>query len=148
MPPTKKNRLSIEQLEKQSGVVERTLRSWIKANILPGPLGRGRSSYYEEGHVTRARAIRSLRREGLSLRQVRDRLAVATAVELAQLSAPPPPPGTVPVVLPEPSFPFSTWQMIELSADMVIMVAARSPGARRMADEIYRHFAQTPRPAQ
>ena len=134
-------RLTIAQLEAQSGVPRRTLRRWIRVGLLPGPLGSGRASYYEAAHATRARAIEALRQERLSTRAIRDRLSRASAQELAQLGAPRSKPvNTVPHPPAPPSYPATAWEVVDLSDGLVLLVRADKLGARRLADEIYRHY--------
>jgi hypothetical protein len=113
----------------------------MRLGLLPGPLGKGRTSYYLASHVIRARAIETLRQERLTTRAIRDKLAVASAHELERLGAPrtkavkaaPHPPAP-------PSYPASTWEVLELSDGLVLLVRADKQGARRLADEIYRHY--------
>jgi DNA-binding transcriptional MerR regulator len=122
-------------------VPDRTLRRWIRVGLLPGPLGSGRASYYEATHVTRARAIEALRQERLSTRAIRDRLATASAQELERLGAPrttalktaPHPPAP-------PSYPATAWEVVDLSDGLVLLVRTDKLGARRLANEIYRHY--------
>ena len=133
-------RLTLAQLEAESGVPDRTLRRWVRTGLLPGPLGRGRASHYLPSHVTRARAIEALRMQRLSTRAIRDRLAVASAQELQQLAEPTAKAANAPSVPPAPSYPASTWEIVSLSDALVLLVRPDREGARRLADEIYRHY--------
>ena len=134
-------RLTLEQLEAQSGVSDRTLRRWMRSGLLPGPLGRGRASYYQASHVTRARAIEALRMQRLSTRAIRDRLAMAGAQELERLAEPRAQAADrAPAVPSAPSYPSSTWEVVSLSDALVLLVRPDREGARRLADEIYRHY--------
>ena len=137
-----KDRLTIEQLVSQSGVSERTLRRWTRAGVFPGPLGGGRASYYQPSHVLRARAIQTLRLERLSMREIRDRLAMASVHELERWAALPSTTQASPAVplLSAPGYPKSVWEMVELSDSLVLMVKADRQGAKLVADEIYRRY--------
>jgi DNA-binding transcriptional MerR regulator len=133
--------LTLEQVEADSGVPGRTLRRWMRLGLLPGPLGAGRASHYEATHVLRARAIDALRGQRLSLRAIRDKLAVASVQELAKLSAPRTSVASQgPVPPPAPSYPSTTWERVELSDALVLLIRADSAAARRLADDIYRHY--------
>ncbi len=80
---------SIGQLQKLTGVPVRTLRSWVAARVLPRPVGKGRGSRYLDDHVWCARAARELRRERLSLRDIRRQLMGMDVDELRALAQAP-----------------------------------------------------------
>jgi DNA-binding transcriptional MerR regulator len=139
--PSDHRRLTFEQLEAQSGVPDRTLRRWMRIGLLPGPRGASRASYYDATHVVRARAIEALRGQRLSIRAIRDRLSVMSAQELKRLGEPQANAAeSAPAAPAAPSYPSSTWEVVELSEALVLLVRADREGARRLADEIYRHY--------
>jgi DNA-binding transcriptional MerR regulator len=89
-----------------------TLHYYVQVGILQPAVGRGRSGYTPE-HLTRFRLARRLKREGMTLARIRDRLRgmspTAVAAELAAgqtdpapLSAAAPPAGLGPLVVREP----------------------------------------------
>src|ERR1700737_2934208 len=63
-----------------------TLHYYVQVGLLPPAVGRGRSGYTPE-HLTRFRLARYLKRQGIGLAQIRERLTrltpEAAAVELA-----------------------------------------------------------------
>jgi DNA-binding transcriptional MerR regulator len=88
-----------------------TLHYYVQVGILQPAVGRGRSGYTPE-HLTRFRLARRLKREGMTLARIRDRLRdmspAAVAAELAAgrtdpapLYAAAPPAGPGPLVLRE-----------------------------------------------
>jgi DNA-binding transcriptional MerR regulator len=129
-------RLTLKQLENEIGVSGRTLRRWIRTGLLPGPLGAARASYYESTQVVRARAIAALSGQRLSLRAIRDRLAVTSAEEMAQLAGM----ATAPAV--PTNFRRATWEVVELSESLVLMVRTGRDGARSAAEALCRAYAQ------
>jgi hypothetical protein len=47
----------------------------------------------------------------------------------------------VPAPPPAPSYPSTPWEVVELSAGLVLMVnSTKGPLVRRIADEIYRYY--------
>src|SRR5262245_23410570 len=125
-------RLTLKQFREESGVSNRTLARWMRMGLLPGPRGAARASYYDATHVIRARAIAALSRQRVSLRAIRDRLAVTGADELAQLAGM----ATAATHVAAVSFPRSVWEVVELSASLVLLVRADRPSARGEADEL------------
>lgn len=73
-----------------------TLHYYVQVGILPGAVGRGRNGYTPE-HLSRFRLARHLRREGLGLAEIRNRLTGLTpekiSAELARLQRQPSPPA-------------------------------------------------------
>jgi AcrR family transcriptional regulator len=67
--------LSISQLEKASGVGRATIHFYIGEELLPpGQKARATRALYDQTHVDLLREIGRLKEEGLSLREIRDRL--------------------------------------------------------------------------
>jgi DNA-binding transcriptional MerR regulator len=52
---------TMADLQRESGYQARTIRSWIKAGVLPRPEGTGRGASYTEQHLERLLFIRKLR---------------------------------------------------------------------------------------
>jgi DNA-binding transcriptional MerR regulator len=137
--------LTMRELSDQSGVTARTLRQWVHEGVLPPPRGRGRAARYETQHALRARAAQALRKAGGSLSAVRRKLASMSDEDLAAF-APKPVRVTdahgVPAPPPAPSYPSDPWEVVQLMDGIVMMVnPRRGPALRRIADEIYRHYA-------
>ena len=63
--------MTIAQLVEQTGVASRTLREWIRLELLPRPAGNGPAALYSGDHLLRIWAILGLRREGLGLSQTK-----------------------------------------------------------------------------
>jgi DNA-binding transcriptional MerR regulator len=135
---------TVQQLRAAAGVSARTLRHWTKLNLLPKPLGRGRAARYEESHLIRAQVIRQLRGVGASLPEIKKRLTGLSEQAVRALLTPEASaayPGGVPLSPPEPSYPFTSWEVVQLTAGLVLMVdAQRGPSVRRLASEIYKYF--------
>ena len=46
---------------------------------------------------------------------------------------------------PEPSYPFTSWEVVQLAAGLVLLVdSRRGPSVRRLANEIYKYFGVPP----
>lgn len=134
---------TLETLERASGVQARTLRHWIKHKLLPRPNGTGRGTRYDARHLTRARAARQLRAQGLSLRDIRARIENLSDAQLAAIAQPtrPTTPEGLPAPPPPPAYPAETWEVVPLFDGLVLMVnSAKGPGLRRIASEIYRYY--------
>jgi DNA-binding transcriptional MerR regulator len=142
----------IHVLAAESGIAARTLRDWIKQKVLPKPIGRGRGARYDDGYLLRARVIQHLRSGGVSLRDIRSRLAALSEEQLQALVPPAPRPKTaegVPVPPPEPTYPSMMWEAVQLMDGMLLLVnPGRGPVLRRIADDIYRHYAIPVAPAK
>jgi len=75
-PDETRLRLTIHDLERDSGLARRTIHYYTRRGLLPRPIGAGRRAAYGEQHVLRLRLIRVLKRGGLRL----DRIAATLAV--------------------------------------------------------------------
>ncbi|MDB4985722.1 MAG: HTH-type transcriptional regulator cueR [Myxococcaceae bacterium] len=136
---------TMEELEAETGISSRTLRQWIRLRILPAPIGKGRGSRYDQRHLLRARAVRALRAQQVSLPEVRQRLASLSNEQLAALALPS---GRttdelgVPMPPAAPSYPSTTYEVVPLMEGLSLFVSTElGPLPRRIADEIYRHYA-------
>lgn len=67
--------MKLAELAERSGVPPRTIRLYITQGLLPGPLRAGRDAAYGEAHLERLRLIREFQSNGLTLAQIRRRLA-------------------------------------------------------------------------
>ena len=132
------------ELARMSGVPARSLRHWVRARLLPKPIGAGRGARYDERHLLRARAVLYMRAKTRSLEVVRERIDRLTHAEIVsfveaheQRAA-----GGVPAPPREPAYPHATWEVVTLMDGMLLMVDP-SKGAvlRRIADEIHRHYS-------
>ncbi|HEY8091370.1 MAG TPA: MerR family transcriptional regulator [Polyangiaceae bacterium] len=88
--------MTIAQLVEQTGVASRTLREWIRLELLPRPAGNGPAALYSRDHLLRIWAILALRRDGLGLADTKEQLAAMSPREMARYRpkrtpAPPPP---------------------------------------------------------
>lgn len=77
----------VREKDRDDDVSPSTLHYYVQVGILPPAIGRGRSSYTPE-HLTRFRLARYLKRQGLGLPAIRERLGrlsqEAVAAELAR----------------------------------------------------------------
>lgn len=54
-------------------------------------------------------------------------------------------PEGLPEPPPAPSYPATTWEVVALMEGLVLMInSSKAPGLRRVADDIYRHYAVPP----
>lgn len=139
------------------GVRPRTLRSWIRAGLVPRPPFRGRATEYSDAAVLRAQAVAALRRENLPIALVRRQVSRATPDELRAIAGIAPPPAPAPVVIapppppppepePEPAPPpaevsaappGAAWRRIELVPGLELHVREDAgPLALRIASDI------------
>ena len=87
-------RLNREVSDPRDDVTRRTIRYFVQEGLLQEPYGLGRGKHYGPEHLQRLREIRDLQRQGLTLSQVRERLArasrpAATARGAERVPAPP-----------------------------------------------------------
>ncbi|MFC7737565.1 helix-turn-helix domain-containing protein [Roseomonas sp. GCM10028921] len=69
---------SLADLAAASGLLPRTIRSWVAQGLLPAPLTRGPTARYPTETLERVLAIRSMRDDlGMSLADIRQELLVA-----------------------------------------------------------------------
>jgi DNA-binding transcriptional MerR regulator len=103
-------------------VSRRTIRYFVQEGLLQEPYGLGRGKHYGPEHLQRLRDIRDLQKQGLSLSEVRDRLARRARPAMAALVA-------HGLVAPAPSSP---WTRVELLPGVELHVSGRyrlpSPG--------------------
>ena len=135
----------MQQLQAATGVTARTLRQWVQLRLLPKPLGRGRAARYDPRHLLRAQVVVALRAKGEPLRRIRSRFTELSEEQLSALLPPKAPPTDatgVPIPPPEPSYPFRKWEVVFLMEGLTLLVNADvGPLPRRIADQIYRHYA-------
>jgi DNA-binding transcriptional MerR regulator len=96
---------TLAELAAASGLLPRTIRSWVAQGLLPGPLTRGPAARYPAETLTRLLAIRAMRDVlGMPLAAIRQELLAATPEQVAAHAAratglaperaePPPPPA-------------------------------------------------------
>ena len=94
---------SLSDLAAASGLLPRTIRSWVAQGLLPPPLTRGSAARYPAETLERLLAIRAMRDElGMSLADIRQELLVATPEQIrthvarAVMLAPEPDPAASP----------------------------------------------------
>ncbi len=148
--------LSIVDLQRGSGVRARTLRYWIKKRLLPQPQGYGRAARYSREHLLLASFIRQLRSQHIGFSEIRAKLgsltaeqiaasvarATASAIAPAALPQQTIAPDGAPAPPPEPVYPSASWEVVQLSDGLVLLVnPRRGPVVRRIAESIYRHYA-------
>ena len=57
----------VEELSRRTGITVRSLRSYQSRKLLPPPVVRGRTGFYDERHVARIELIKDLQSEGFKL---------------------------------------------------------------------------------
>ena len=55
------NKYTLNDLEAETGLPGRTIRSWISARILPKPRGKGRGAHFGDDHLMRIRFVQRVR---------------------------------------------------------------------------------------
>jgi DNA-binding transcriptional MerR regulator len=71
-------RYTVEELAAKVGMSPRNIRAHQTRNLLSAPVRRGRTAYYDDGHVRRLEAIKSLQRQGYNLVAIEAILGVRT----------------------------------------------------------------------
>ncbi|GAA2575768.1 hypothetical protein GCM10010435_59740 [Winogradskya consettensis] len=61
------SRYTVEELASKVGMSPRNIRAHQTRSLLSAPIRRGRTAYYDESHVRRLEAIKSLQRQGYNL---------------------------------------------------------------------------------
>ena len=80
--------LTLADLAQASGLLPRTIRSWVAQDILPGPLSRGPNARYPADMLDRVLTVRALKETGgVPLGQIRQFLLIATPEEIAAQAA-------------------------------------------------------------
>jgi DNA-binding transcriptional MerR regulator len=64
------NLMTIEELAAATGMTVRNIRSHRTAGLLPAPIVRERTGYYDQEHLERLRTIQKLQSEGFNLRGI------------------------------------------------------------------------------
>jgi DNA-binding transcriptional MerR regulator len=112
-----------------------TLHYYVQVGILPPAVGRGRSGYTPE-HLSRFRLARRLKRQGIGLADIRERLTAMNAGDVAaemssalaqpELAQPAPTPRTQ----PEPTQPAPTSRTLRFRGGYSLQVPAGTPDER------------------
>src|SRR3954451_13233662 len=63
--------LTIKQLAERTGMTVRNIRAHQTRGLLPPPVVRGRTGYYNEEHVARIELTREMQADGLNLEAIR-----------------------------------------------------------------------------
>ena len=117
--------LNREVADPRDEVSRRTVRYFIQEGLLQEPYGLGRGKHYGAEHLQRLRDIRELQKKGLSLSEVRARLA-----RPARAAAGARPSG------PAVSASSSPWTRVELLPGVELHVSGRYrlPGAGELSE--------------
>jgi DNA-binding transcriptional MerR regulator len=117
--------LNREVADPRDAVSRRTIRYFVQEGLLQEPYGLGRGKHYGAEHLQRLRDIRELQKKGLSLAEVRER--VARRPRAAALARPAGP------AVPSSSSP---WTRVESLPGVELHVSGRYrlPGARELAE--------------
>lgn len=85
----KEDGLSLQELSEQTGVEQRTIRSYVERGLLPGPESLGRGARYPHEALDRLRVMQLLRdaNRDLSLDQVRVLLQSLSPAQLADIAS-------------------------------------------------------------
>ncbi len=133
----------IEQLARLAGVSVRTIRYYIGEQLLPRPLGRGPGRHYDDRHLMRLIAVRSLQEQGLELDRIQRLLQTGGGSDprvmqaLSEYRAALADAGSSPGA-PIPARPSeaarSAWTRVELAPGLELHVSAehRLPSPRRL----------------
>lgn len=71
MSEAAKGEMTIHELAERTGMTVRNIRAHQTRGLLPPPVVRGRTGYYDEDHVARIELTRELQEEGLNLEAIR-----------------------------------------------------------------------------
>ena len=118
--------LNREIADPRDAVSRRTIRYFVQEGLLQEPYGLGRGKHYGAEHLQRLRDIRELQKKGLSLSEVRERLArPSRAAAAARPSGP-----------AVPSSSSSQWTRVELLPGVELHVSGRYrlPGPRELSE--------------
>ncbi|MFK3781463.1 MerR family transcriptional regulator [Agrobacterium sp. NPDC089420] len=69
--PVTENRFNVTQLAHLAGVSERTVRYYVREELIDPPSGRGRGSHFDHGHLAQLRCVRMLQDGGMSNADIR-----------------------------------------------------------------------------
>jgi DNA-binding transcriptional MerR regulator len=70
-PPAAAHEMTIRQLAERTGMTVRNIRAHQTRGLLPPPVVRGRTGYYDEEHVARIELTRQMQADGLNLEAIR-----------------------------------------------------------------------------
>jgi DNA-binding transcriptional MerR regulator len=130
---------TIVELAREAGVSTRTIRSWYTQGLFVAPPFAGPSTRYDAEHRLRVLAIQKMRREGLRMAAIKQRLTKMSLADIEAFLAPPPPAPRPPP--PEPTYTAEHWERIVLVPGLEVHVnGAGGPILRRMAQEIVSYF--------
>ena len=131
--PKKLPGLTIYGLTEKTAIHRRTIYRWVRVGLLPKPTSRGRGVRYDAAFIERATTIRRLRREGLTLEQIRRQLA-------------PPAAPTSTATLPDPArLPSERWERLTLLPGLELSYRTDGgPVLQRLAVEIWKQFGALP----
>jgi DNA-binding transcriptional MerR regulator len=90
-----------EVLADRLGVNVRTLRTWIRAGLVPRPPYHGHKTRFDRAGIVRAYAVAALRRDGVPFEHVRRFIKQKSDAQLREIGGLPP----APVAEPEPAPP-------------------------------------------
>lgn len=133
--------LRARQLAAEIGVSKDTLHSWIDRGLLtPAPF-RGSATSYGASFQLRAKIIGRLRREGLHLDEIQERLQ-ASDEALAQRYGYAPKPSEAAAPSAEGAIPgASPWERVELMQGLELHVASTASAfVRRIAAEVAERY--------
>ena len=121
-----KKRFGIDELASLVGVSRRTVRFYVQQGLLQPPLGVGRGKHYGPEHLARLRAVKALQVQGLSLDEVRRK--IAGEGESAEVSAL--------AIQPVPEVAGSRWTRLEVAPGVELHLAGgqRGPSARGLRE--------------
>ncbi len=76
---------TISELERESGIRQRTIHYYIRLGLLQPPYGRGRGARYSDMHLARLMRIRRLKELGMTLGQIQEILETLSDHEIDRL---------------------------------------------------------------
>jgi DNA-binding transcriptional MerR regulator len=120
-------RYGIDELANLVGVSRRTVRFYVQQGLLQPPLGVGRGKHYGPEHLARLRAVKALQVQGLSLDDVRRKIAGGgESPEMSALAA-----------MPVSEVAGSRWTRLEVAPGVELHLSGRlrAPSARAL-DEL------------
>jgi DNA-binding transcriptional MerR regulator len=86
--PGRSGEMTIRELAERTGMTVRNIRAHQTRGLLPPPVVRGRTGYYDEEHVARIELTREMQADGLNLEAIRRVLASSegSAAEIREFS--------------------------------------------------------------
>lgn len=111
---TESKRYAMDDLVRETGINERTIRYYITLGLLQAAHGRGPSASYDAGHLNRLQMIDRLKQQRVPLKDIKARLGDLTdrdvATKLAVQSRP----------------PEDRWRRVQLHPDVELLVRERA----------------------